>query len=399
MADAYEYVESTGVVIADTGDTQAQVEAEYRAVFGQALVVTPNTPQGVLIAAEVTQRQGVARNNAALANQINPNLAGGVFLDAIWSLTGGARIAATKSTIAGATVSGVAGTLIPAGSQAATGAGAVFATAGDVTIGAGGTASVDFIAVDYGPTPANAGTLTVIVSAVLGWETVTNPTGAVLGQDQESDVASRIRRRNTLALQGVALPEAIISGLYDTAGVSSLQFRENPSDVANVIDTIAMDPHSIYVCVQGGTDADVAATILARKSLGAKMMGAVTVNVTDAASGQVYAVKFSRPTPVPIIVRVTAKNINAVGDPSALIKASILNYAAGLVDGERGLVVGVGVSPFELAGAVNRDSPGLYVQKCEVATAASGVFQTTELAIAVNELATLNDAGISVVLL
>ena len=86
MAD-YQYIDTTGVIVPDTATIQSEVEGEYKAVFGQDLVVTPNTPQGVLITAEVAARSNVVRNNAALANQINPNLAGGVFLDAIWAVS------------------------------------------------------------------------------------------------------------------------------------------------------------------------------------------------------------------------------------------------------------------------------------------------------------------------
>lgn len=392
----YDYIEDTGVVVPDTADTQAQVEQEWRDVFGQDLVVTQNTPQGLLIAAEVTGRQNVARNNAKLANQINPDQAGGVFLDAIWALTGGARRAASFSTIAGAVLSGVPGTVVPAGSRAQTTAGDYFATASAVTIGAGGTVAVGFIAETSGPVAAAAGTLTGVVSAVLGWESVTNPNAAVLGVLEESDAAARIRRRQTLALQGVALPEAITSGLMDTAGVRSLQFRENPSAVAAVIDTINMDPHAIYVCVDGGKDADVAAALLAKKSLGAPMMGGTTVNVVGS-SGQTYAVKFDRPTPVPILARVTVRNVSAIGDPTTLVQNAILDYAAGLMDGEAGFTVGNSVSPFELAGAIGVRAPGLYVQKLELSLSGVAAWQTTELPMLINQLATITAATVQVI--
>jgi hypothetical protein len=56
-----------------------------------------------------------------------------------------------------------------------------WATAGDVTIGAGGTASVTANCQAIGPIGADSGTLTVIQSpGVPGWSTVTNPSAAVL---------------------------------------------------------------------------------------------------------------------------------------------------------------------------------------------------------------------------
>lgn len=400
MAENYEYVEETGVIVPDTADLRATVEDEYRAVFGADLVTTPNTPQGVLITAETIARANAVANNAALANQINPNLAGGVFLDAIWALTGGMRLAATKSTISGATLAGVGGTLIPAGTIAAKSDGTQFATVGDVTLDPGsGLATADFIAVDFGPIACNPGALDTVVSGVLGWESVTNANAAVLGRNVESDGASRIRRRNTLALQGSGGPEAIISGLYDTEGVRSLSFRENVADVATTIDGILMDPHSIYACVDGGTDANVAATLLERKSMGAGYNGGVTVNVTEPLSGQVYPVKFDRPTPVPVLARVTVRVLGATGDPADLVTSAILAFAAGLLEGQAGFTVGASVSPFELAGAVNIQSPGLYVQKLEITKQAVVSYAVLEIPLALNEIATIQAGSITVIVL
>ncbi len=117
MAD-YNYIVSTGVIVPDTASLRSEVEAEYKSVFGADLPVTPETPQGVLITAEVESRDGMVRNNAELANQINPDIAGGVWLDAIWALTRGKRRGATRSRLSGVVFSGIPGTIIPAGSLA-----------------------------------------------------------------------------------------------------------------------------------------------------------------------------------------------------------------------------------------------------------------------------------------
>lgn len=392
----YTYVSTSGVVVPDTTSTLATVEQEFRDALGQNLNVKQG-PQQVLIAAEVSARQAVARNNAAVANQINPNLAGGVFLDALWSLTGGQRIAATRSRAVGVVLTGQAGTLVPAGSVAATAAGDRFVSVADATLSAFGSAAVDFVSDAAGPIPAAPGGLTVIVSAVLGWETVTNPAGAVLGLAQESDAAARRRRRDTLALQGVALPEAIASGLYSVPGVQSLTQRENKSAAGATIDGVVMPAHGYYVCVNGGSDADVAAMLLAKASMGAPWVGGTTVNVTDPTTGQVYPVKFDRPTLVPVLARITVSAGNAQGDPVTLAQNAILDYVNGRIDGEAGFVVGGDVSPFELAAAVNAADVGLYVRKVEVTKVSVGAFDTTEIAIAVNELATLSAGGIVVI--
>ena len=397
MANDYQYIDETGVIVPDTATVQTEVEGEYKAVFGQDLVVTANTPQGVLITAEVSARSNVLRNNAAVANQINPNLAGGVFLDAIWALTGGQRIAANYSVVPGVHLLGLPGTVVPAGSQASLTDGTLFASVSAVTLDGGGNGYVDFQAVETGPIAANIGALTQIVTAVLGWDQVTNPTAATPGRSEESDLASRMRRKNTLSLQNVALPDAITSALYDTLNVRSLTFRENYTNAAATIDGIYLLANSVWACVDGGTDADVAAALLAHKSLGANWNGAVTVNLTDPASGQSYPVKFDRPTDVPVKARVTVRNLSALTDVPAAVRQAIVDYAAGLQDGEPGFVVGASVSSFELAGAVNRQAPGIYVQNCEISLVTPTSWLVGQISIALNEIASIVSGNIEVI--
>lgn len=398
MADAYQYLDTTGVIVPDTATVQAEVEGEYKAVFGQDLVTTPNTPQGVLITAETTARANVLRNNAAVANQINPNLAGGVFLDAIWALTGGERYDATRSVVPAVYLLGLPGTFIPAGAQASLIDGTLFASVSDVTLDDGGEGAVDFLAVEAGPIAANAGALTQIVTAVLGWDTVMNPTAATVGRTEEGDLPARQRRKNTLSLQNVALPLAITSGLHELPNVRSLQFRENYTKLDATIDGIFLLANSVWVCVDGGTDAEIAAVLLEHKSLGSDWNGSTTVNVTDAASGQVYPVKFDRPTEIATQARVTVRGGTSLVDVPKAVRDAIVAYAAGELEGEPGFVVGGSVSAFELGGAVNRYAPGIYVQKCEISLLSVTSWTTDEIVIALDEIASISSGAIEVVL-
>jgi hypothetical protein len=389
----YQYIVETGVVVPDASSILGDVQQEYRDVFGADLVVTPDTPQGLLITAEALARTEVVNNNAALANQVNPNVAGGVFLDAIMALTGMQRTPATKTVVPAVTLSGVAGTVIAAGALAATAAGDRFASLSSATLDGTGNASVDFASVEYGPIPCGAGDLTTVVSNVLGWETVTNPTAGTPGASTQSDQAARALRQNTLAFQGVALPVAITSALYATEGVRSLTFQENVSGDVQVINGISMVGHSIYACVDGGSDLDVAAALLENKSSGCAWNGGTTVDVVEPASGQTYAVQFDRPEEVGILIKVTTSNGNADN-----IKKAVLDYAAGSIDGLAGFVVGADVSPFEIAGAIVAEQPGYYISKVEVSLVSPISYSTNAIAINVDQIAHTQASYITVVI-
>ncbi len=399
MAEPYAYVEPQGVIVPDTATLRAEVEAEFRAVFGADLNVAPETPQGVLITLLTLARDGIARNNAAVANQINPNLAEGVFLDALWALTGGGRVQATRSTISGVELAGVPGAFIPQGAQARAGEnGGLFELTGGVTLSIDGTALGEFQSVEFGPIAASAGELDRIAQGVLGWETVTNPNPAVLGAATESDQASRLRRRLTLGAQGIALPVAIVSGLYGTPGVTSVLFRENVTPVDVVEEGITIAAHGILAVVDGGFDTDVAATLLANKSAGANWSGNVTIDVVEPVSGQTYPVTFRRPTSVPIYSSVTVRQMSAGGNPAATVRAALVAYATGQQPFEQGLTIGQDVSPFELAGAVQTAAPDLYVQDVQVGSA-PGALGYAPIAITIGQRARIAPGDVVVTVL
>lgn len=392
----YNYVTGSGVIVPDTSELLANVEAEYKAALGDDLVTTPDTPEGLLIAGETAARDAVVRNNAEVANQINPNLAGGVFLDALWALTGGER-QNTTSSIALATVTGTPGTIITTAVQFRSVSGDLWQVQSEATLDSSGVATVEVAAVQPGPVSAASGTINAIVVGVLGLETVTNAQAATLGTLTQSDLSARQARRLQLGLQGVSLPAAIKAALYATDNVRSLAFRENVTAATVVIDGVTLLPHSIYVCVDGGSDGDVAFALLSKKSMGANWNGDVEVELIDESSEQPYIVRFDRPDIIPVLARVTVRVVNPLINPQTAVRQAILAYVAGEQEGETGFTVGTSVSPFELASAVNRQEPGIYVQNLEVAYQSDGIFGTATLPIEIYEIASLSEGGIQVV--
>ena len=393
MAD-YKYITSSGVIIPDTGDQRTAVENEFKSVFGQDLDVSPETPQGVLITMETENRDAVARNNAELANQINPDIAGGVFLDAIWALMGGQRWDATRSILTQVAFGGVPGTIIPKGSLAETMAGDQFATTRALIIGKDGKITGDMRAAETGLTECPAGQLNGIASSVLGWETVTNPTSAVLGRVAESDLQSRRRRKLTLSKNTVSVGEAITSALYELEGVRSLAYRENYTDVPMIFEGITMVPHSVYVCVEGGDSQEIAEALLRTKTIGAAFNGSEEIEVPEPVSGQTYSVKFDRAKEVVLFCRVTVKKTSV--DAQIIIPAAVDAWANGETEGDGGLVVGREVSPFEISAGVNSAEPRLFVTRVELSLNGTD-WSSDTFPIKLTEVARINRSAVQVV--
>lgn len=69
-----------------------------------------------------------------------------------------------------------------------------------------------------------------------------------------------------------------------------------------------------------------------------------------------------------------------------------------MIVGETGLVVGQTVSCFELAGAINRQAPELYVQNLQISLISPVDFSNNPIPIAVYQKATLSPSDITVII-
>jgi len=407
ITPVYDYQNLTGLIVPDATDIKAKIGAEYQDSFSESFDVTsPNTPQGLLINAETEARISVADNNAKLANQINPNFAGGVFLDAIMGLMGSSRIPEANSLVQ-CTLAGIAGTVIPAGSLAKDTNGNFWELINSVTLPGSGTISgIVFSSVEAGPIVVAVNALNIVVvpnSTGIAWETVTNiASNTFTGFLVQSDAQARQYRINTLYLQGNSLPNAIIAGLYSTNGVGSLSFVENPTGGILVVSGVTMNAHSIYVCVDGGTDIDIASSLTATKSAGcAYTNGASAINVDYLygvpISGQTIAVLFDRPDVIQIAVQVQVILNQPIQNYADTIQDVILKYINGNISQLIGLGVGQSVSPFEISAAIGIEYPGIYVSDLEIKNiSAAGSFVRTEIDIEKWQIAAIQRSDIFV---
>ena len=392
---AYQFDNQTGVIVADESATLSDVQQEYRDVFGATLDVRQTSPQGKLIGAETLARNGVAQNNTSVANQINPSLSEGVFLDALAALLGVIRQGAQHSTFSVApTVTGVSGTVIPAGARASTANGDLFETTTTVTIGATNSAQVQFRSVETGAISAPINSLTNIETAILGWETVDNSAAATLGRPQESDLSLRTRRQESVGGNARVGPAAVIAALRAVNGVRSITFRQNIRPVTASIDGISIPANTVYAVVDGGTDADIGQALLS-KIAGSDYLGDVEQSVVEPVSGQTYTVRHDRPDPVGVEIMVDAQVPTSVVSPVDTIRQSILDYAAGLIVPDPGFILGADVSPFEISAAINRRNPEITIRRVEVGPK-DGVTSTNTFPIAINQQATILETDITV---
>jgi hypothetical protein len=383
----YEYDESTGVITPDTSLIRDTVAGWFKEQYGMDLVVTSDTPQGKMIDSITRGSDGGINNDANSANQINPIIAGGVFLDAIMSLTGSKRISETFGT-AVLSLSGLPGTIIPSGSRVSnTLDGSTFTLTSNVTLDLSGQGASECQAVSSGGNAILSGTITQIIDAVPGWDTVTNPSAGIQGMDTQSDSTARKLRRATLGAIGTNSHVATLATLRAIPSIRSATGLINDTSVSVIKETIPMLPYSCWYCVVGNppTDLEVAEILWYNKGNGAQFNGSIVVPVTDAQTGVLYDVKFDRGSDVLIEIQITITSGVSAPTESEVTDA-VLNYTKGEVDGFEGWELGTDVSSFEIAAAVRDQIPNFFIDLVEVGYQGGSVSPLT-LNININEIA------------
>lgn len=388
----YTYLDNNGIIITDTADIKENVQSEYQAAFGADLSLEDSTPQGRLIDIETNARTAIIENNAYIANSINFNLASGITLDAWGANFNLARGAATSSSVT-ATLTGVAGTTISAGSQAATGAGDVFYLENNVTIPNGGSVTATFLSLEKGPIPCPIGSLTKIIDGTLGWETITNASAATLGVLQESDASFKQRFYNSGLFGGMSLIEDYDNALMNVENVQSAYVRDNGTNSTVTYDTVNILAHSVFACVDGGNDDDVAYALFTRKSGGSNWTGitgqSVTVNVTDPTYNDTYQVIFNRPDVQQIKASILMDiGTSAAPNPQQAVKNAVYDYINSLKIGEDVLLL-------QVANAIVNAVPGVKLTTVQIAKQ-SGSLGTSNITIHINEAAKIELANITV---
>lgn len=365
MADElYTYIDSTGIVVPNTDEQLSQVQTDFTDIWGGDLSLEPATPQGRLIEVNTTLRQQVLRANATVLNSFNVKYAVGSQLDALGSAVLVYRLYAQPTKTIGV-VTGIANTIIPAGSQVQTAAGDIYESLANVTIPASGSASVYFQSVQTGAIPCVQNTMTTILTPVTGWETVNNPDPPIFGYETETDDA--YRQRITYAQQqATGYNDSIKGVLAGVAGIVSSYFNENTTSQEIVDNGITLAPHSICVVVDGGLTQDIANALATAKDVGCGYTAisgqSITAQGYDSANDRYVSVTFNRPDYIDVAVQITVStNLYQGTNLSSDVTNAILNWASNNVSEVEGLIVGNSVNTWEIASAVTVQIPTIKI--------------------------------------
>lgn len=317
----------TGFTSPPEPDILAGVLADFIAAFGGNLNPGLSTPQGQLATSLTAVIGGFNDLFVDFTNQVDPAYASGRMQDAIARIYFLTRQAATP-TLVTATLSGATGATIPQGSLAIATDGTIYQCLTTVVVPTGGSVDAQFAALTTGPIACPAGSLNTIYRTVTGWDSVTNAADGLPGQNVESTADFERRRQLSVAVNATGILPAVRGEVLSVAGVVDAYVTENVTNASVVIDGQTLVAHSLYVCVEGGTDDDVARAIWTKKNPGCNYNGSTSVVVEDTNSGYLtppsYTVSFQRAAALSMAFAVEiADMVDVPADAEAQIQAAI----------------------------------------------------------------------------
>lgn len=388
-AEYYDYLTGSGVIVPDTERVLTDVQNEWKDVFGQDLSVAPETPQGRIIEMIARQRVFTLQTVAATSNMLNIDKAYGFVLDDIGSIFQIQRKSATYTTVQ-ITMSGVADTVIPVGTELRSDNGDLFINDYEYIIGSNGSVTGAFRAEEAGVISAEAGTITTIVTSVSGLETVINNAPATIGDEQESDQEFRNRIKESLNINSMSVLSAIKSAVANIEGVAQVKAYENVFASDSILNTIFKIPgHSVGIIVDyNETDPEtepvayeIAKAIYNKKTLGAGYIEAETsaadayiksVQYLDDYDNTAHTVVFAKPIDHSVACTISVRRQNYSGDDlEGDIKNAIAEFLAGNNPEVDRVEIGGTLSPFEIASAVSSVVPDIFITSVLIGNAGS----------------------------
>ena len=381
---------ANGAVLPDETDILAAVLDDLNTAAGGNLNITNlNTFQGQ-IATSWTKNLGASNDGVGfLSNQFNPEIASGQWQDGIAKIYFLTRKAAQSTTVS-CTCSGLSGTVIAAGKKAVDTNGNLYICTDGGTIPDGGSITLTFANVVTGPIPCPSGTLTQIYEVLNGWDSIINPTDGALGRDIETQQEFEARRYASVSLNSQGTAAAVYSAVFDIDEVTNVYVYENNTNAGVAPNAgYSVPAYNLYVAVDGGDNTEIATAIFNKNGAGTPTNGATTVSVTDEVTGQVYSIKFQRPTGVPIYFEVNIANIpNVPSNYEELVREAIVDQFATLTK------IGGKLYAFNFTQAIMAISPYINIVSMFVGLAATPT--DTYIEVDIDEIPSITSGNIDV---
>lgn len=300
-------------------------------MFGEDIDTTEQSVIGKYIRIESLSDSEIYEDLERIYYARYPNTAIGTSLERLCPFAGLSRnppICAQHKV----SLKGTANAIIPIGTLVKSDTNAVFYLMEDTTLSEEGTAEAIVICKEGGII-GNVTNISQVVESVENLNTVSYLETIVLGEEEETDYALRLRFQRTISGAGSGTANSIIGAVARVEGVSSVILVENNT---MEVDSAGRPPKSfeVYVLAPKGQEYAIAEAIFSKKPVGIPCVGDIAVEVKDS-GGNLHTVKFSRSQEISIYIKLIVR-INHFFEKTGIedIKANLVNYILGLENGQ-----------------------------------------------------------------
>jgi len=357
-----------GIQVQTFQEIYDELAAGYRVIYGEDINLEPNSPDGQRVAIEAQLVLDSQSFGALEYNQRDPDFALGQSLNSIIKLAGISRRRATRSQV-DVVVTTDRPLTLPPDYAVEDDLGQAWTTLNAIDIPPGET-TVTLFAENFGAVEADPATIVNPVTVVIGVLSVTNPTAATVGVDEETDQELRVRRNRSLETPTSSSTGRMFTALANLPNVTDVAVYENDTDVT---DSDGIPAHSLWVVVEGGSVANIVETMTKNKTGGKGMVGTVTGTFSEPVTRPngttftiVHSMTFDRPVDVPVLVRLDATRKDAANPVdealiSQAIAARTFNIGENLLAGDLyRLAFNAGESFIPTNLEISRDSGATY---------------------------------------
>lgn len=357
-------VTEQGFTVKSAAEITADLDAKFVGTFGSQFDTSAESPDGQLIGVVAKLLEDVWQQAEGAYNAYSPSNAYGVGLDKVAEINGITRITNLPTSVA-ITLSGTAGTVVPAGYIVKTVDGLEFATVAVAVIPAIVTAKCT----TQGAIRILANEVHVLTTAIAGLTGATNLEPGITGIVREEDPAFRARRENSTISRGTSSIDAIYEGVK-SLNLPYIAIIENTTSAT--VDGVPAN--SFLVVVEGGTPAEVSQVIYDNKPQGITSYGSIVTVINDS-KGYPHNIGISRPTPIDISVTTSITNLPGASlDSATLVKAAIVDYV-------NDMNISEDVYWSYFFSAILEVVPNIKINSLQIKFTVGGTFDTTDLVI------------------
>lgn len=303
-------VTEKGLIIERLNDIHARLVSRFKSIYGNDINVDPDTPDGQMIGIFSQSLADINEVIAFITQMLDPYQATGAWLEQRALYAGLVRKGAEYSYINDVIITGTRVVTVPQGAVMVDGNNVRWVTLSPVTLDGNGSARVNCRSESLGAFALAPNEALRFETVFAGVENATTTQASKEGKTEESDASLLRRFMMSHSINNDDDREGIQAALLNVTDVKKALVLENHT---NQIDAdTGLPPHSLNAIVFGGTDNDIALTLIKKKVGGAAFVGDQEVLIHH--NGMNRIIRFDRPQQVKITVALTFKRLRNYTD-------------------------------------------------------------------------------------